>query len=152
MGKCMPSRVSDATSPFEVRPSGVHGRGVYATGFIPKGTRIIEYTGQRVSWKDAPDNKNTSHTFNFGLDNGEVINPEIGGNEARWLNHSCDPNCESIEEDNRIFIYAMRDIEPGEELSYDYAMVIDEPITKASKKEYECLCGSSNCRGTMLAL
>jgi hypothetical protein len=82
----------------------------------------------------------------------KVINPEIGGNEARWLNHSCDPNCESIEEDDRIFIYAMRDIEPGEELFYDYAMVIDEPITKASKKEYECRCGSSNCRGTMLAL
>jgi len=81
-----------------------------------------------------------------------VINPEIGGNEARWINHCCDPNCESLEEKSRIFIYALRDIEPGEELSYDYALEIDEPITEKSKKYYECHCGSSNCRGTMLEL
>jgi SET domain-containing protein len=148
----MPPRVRNALPLTEVRPSGVHGRGVYATGFIPEGTRIIEYTGQRVSWEDAPDNENTSHTFNFGLENGEVINPRIGGNEARWINHCCDPNCEAIEEDGRIFIHAMRDIEPGEELFYDYALEIGEPITEASKKEYECLCGSPSCRGTMLGL
>lgn len=148
----MPPRVRNALPLTEVRPSGVHGRGVYATGFIPEGTRIIEYTGQRVSWEDAPDNENTSHTFNFGLENGEVINPRIGGNEARWINHCCDPNCEAIEEDGRIFIHALRDIEPGEELFYDYALEIGEPITEASKKEYECLCGSPSCRGTMLGL
>jgi len=137
---------------IEVRQSGVHGRGVYATQFIPEGARIIEYTGQRVSWEAAPDDDNDPHTFNFGLENGEVINAEIGGNDARWINHSCDPNCEAIEEDDRIFIYAMRDIEPGEELFYDYAMEIDEPITEKSKKKFACHCGSSNCRDTMLAL
>jgi len=79
-----------------------------------------------------------------------VINPEIGGNDARWINHSCDPNCEAIEEDDRIFICAIRDIEAGEELFYDYALEIDEPITEESKKKYACRCGSSNCRGTML--
>jgi SET domain-containing protein len=147
-----PSPVRNAPRLVKVRRSGVHGRGVFAAGFIPKGTRIIEYTGQRVSWEDAPDNENISHTFNFGLESGEVINPRIGGNEARWINHCCDPNCESIEEVGRIFIHAMRDIEPSEELFYDYALEIGEPITKASKKEYECLCGSSSCRGTMLAL
>ena len=135
-----------------VRESGVHGRGVYATQFVPKGARIIEYAGQRVSWDSAPNDENNPHTFNFGLDNGEVINPEIGGNEARWINHSCDPNCEAIEEDDRIFIYAMRDIGPGEELFYDYALEIDEPITEESKREFACHCHSSNCRGTMLSL
>src|SRR5690349_1537247 len=103
---------------IEVRESGVHGRGVYATQFIRKGTRIIEYTGERTSWEAAPDDDNP-HTFNFGLENGDVINPEVGGNDARWINHSCDPNCEAVEEDDRIFIYALRDILAGEELLYD---------------------------------
>ena len=135
---------------IEVRESGVHGHGVYAMESIPKGTRIIEYTGQRVSWEGAPNDENDPHTFNFGLDNGEVINPEIGGNDARWINHSCDPNCEAIEEDDRIFIDALRDIQAGEELFYDYALEIDEPITEESKKKFACHCRSPNCRGTML--
>ena len=137
---------------IEVRQSGVHGRGVYATQFIPKGMRIIEYAGERVSWKTAPDHANNPHTFNFGLENGDVINPEIGGNDARWINHSCNPNCEAIEEDDRIFIYAMRNIQVGEELLYDYRMQIDEPITDAAKKKFGCHCGAPNCRGTMLEL
>jgi SET domain-containing protein len=125
---------------------------VYATKPIPKGARIIEYTGQRVPSEDGPDDENNPHTFLFGLESGEVINPEIGGNDARWINHCCDPNCEAIEEDDRIFIYAMRHIEAGQELFYDYAMEIDEPITEESKKEFACRCGNSNCRGTMLSL
>ncbi|PYJ52683.1 MAG: hypothetical protein DME83_04595, partial [Verrucomicrobia bacterium] len=128
-------RSAQLSPPLEVRRSGVHGRGVYATQFILEGTRIIEYTGQRVSWEDAPNDESNPHTFNFGLESGEVINPEIGGNEARWINHCCDPNCEAIEEDDRIFIYALRDIEPGQELFYDYAMEIDEPITKKLENE-----------------
>jgi len=136
---------------IEVRESAVHGRGVYATQFIPEGTRIIEYTGQRVSWEAAPDDENAPHTINIGLENVEVINPEIGGNDARWINHCCDPSGQAIEEDNRIFIYAMRDIEAGDELFYDYAMEIDEPITEGSKRKFACHCGASNCRGTMLA-
>jgi SET domain-containing protein len=135
---------------IEVRESGVHGRGVYATEFIPKGSRIIEYTGQRVAWDDAPNDENNPHTFLFGLEGGEVINPEIGGNDARWINHCCDPNCEAIEEDDRIYIYAMRDIEPGQELFYDYAMEIDEPITKKLENEFNCHCGAARCHGTML--
>ena len=149
----MPSRVRKIPPLIEVRRSGVHGRGVYAREFISKGARIIEYTGQRVPERDAPDHEDDPHTFYFGLETGEVIDPELGGgNEARWINHSCDPNCESIEENNGIFIYALRDIEPGEELSYDYALEIDEPITRKSKKQYECLCGTPDCRGTMLGL
>ena len=135
---------------IEVRESGVHGHGVYAMQSIPKGTRIIEYTGQRVSWEAAPNDENDPHTFNFGLDNGEVINPEIGGNNARWINHSCDANCEAVEEKDRIFIDALRDIQAGEELFYDYALEIDEPITEESKKRFACHCHSPHCRGTML--
>jgi SET domain-containing protein len=135
---------------IEVRESGVHGHGVYAMQSIAKGTRIIEYTGQRVSWEGAPNDEDDPHTFNFGLDNGEVINPEIGGNDARWINHGCDPNCEAIEEDDRIFICAIRDIQAGEELFYDYALEIDEPITEESKKKFACHCRSPDCRGTML--
>jgi SET domain-containing protein len=146
------TRARQRSVDVEVRESGVHGRGVYAAAFIRKGTRIIEYTGERVSWEAAPDDPNDPHTFNFGLENGDVINPEVGGNDARWINHSCDPNCEAVEEDGRIFIYAIRDIEPGEELFYDYALEIDEPITKKTKKFYECLCASPHCRGTMLAI
>ncbi|HEY2569286.1 MAG TPA: SET domain-containing protein-lysine N-methyltransferase [Candidatus Udaeobacter sp.] len=135
---------------IQVGKSGVHGRGVYAMEFIPKGTRIIEYTGERTTWEAAPNVEDDPHTFNFGLDNGQVINPLIGGNDARWINHSCDPNCEAAEEDDRIFIDAMRDIQPGEELFYDYALEIDEPITEEQKQKYACHCSSPICRGTML--
>jgi SET domain-containing protein len=136
---------------LEVRKSGVHGRGVYATKPISKGDRIIEYTGKRVLWESVPDDPDDPHTFLFGLDNGtEVIDPKTGGNEARWINHSCDPNCEAIEEDERVFIYALRNLRPGEELFYDYALQVDEPVTSEAEQESRCHCGSSNCRGTML--
>ena len=143
-------RSAQLSPPLDVRRSGVHGRGVYATQFISEGTRIIEYTGQRVSWEDAPNEENNPHTFNFGLESGEVINPEIGGNEARWINHSCDPNCEAIEENGRVFIYALRNLRPGEELFYDYALQVDEPITSEVAEESRCFCRTSRCRGTML--
>ena len=143
-------KTQGSTVRIEVRKSDVHGRGVYALQFIRRGTRIIEYTGERTSWEAAPNDENDPHTFNFGLDNGQVINPLVGGNDARWINHSCDPNCETAEEDDRIFIDAMRDIQPGEELFYDYALEIDEPITEEAKKKYACYCGSRTCRGTML--
>jgi SET domain-containing protein len=145
-------RTRKRTAEIEVRKSGVHGQGVYAVQSIPKKTRIIEYTGERVSWQAAPDDDDDPHTFNFGLENGLVINPEVGGNDARWINHSCDPNCEAVEEDDRVFIYAIRKIQPGEELLYDYQLEIDEPITEAAKKKFACHCGASNCRGTMLGL
>ena len=137
---------------IEVRESGVHGRGAYATKPIRKGTRIIEYTGKRVLWESVPADLGDSHTFLFGLDNGiEVIDPTTDGNEARWINHSCDPNCEAIEDENdRVFIHALRDLRPGEELFYDYALQVDEPITKKVAEESKCFCGSARCRGTML--
>jgi SET domain-containing protein len=139
-------------TPLEVRQSTVHGRGVYAAGPIRKGTRVIEYKGTRVRWEKATPQADGPHTFLFGLTNGrDVIDPEIGGNEARWINHSCAPNCEAIEEGNRVFIYALRALAAGEELFYDYGLEVDEPRTKKLEREYECRCGSPDCRGTLLA-
>jgi uncharacterized protein len=138
--------------PIKVRRSRVHGRGVFAIRPIRNGRRIIEYTGRRVRWKDVPADVKDAHTFLFGINDGiHVIDPKVGGNEARWINHSCDPNCEAIEEDDgRVFIYALRNIKVEEELSYDYQLEVDEPITRAVKAENACHCGSKNCRGTML--
>jgi len=139
---------------LEVRASRVHGLGVFATKSIRKGRRIIEYTGKRILWNDVPDDLDDPHTFLFGLDDGvHVIDPAIGGNEARWINHSCQPNCEAIEEeDERVFIYALRDLRPGEELFYDYALEMDEPVTEQLKKDCECFCGVPECRRTMLSV
>jgi SET domain-containing protein len=148
-----PARTSTAQL-LEVRESGVHGTGVYAAKPIRKGARIIEYTGRRIPWSSVPDDSEDGRTYYFGLDNGkEVIDPAVDGNEARWINHSCEPNCEAIEEDDeRVFIFALRNIQPGEELFYDYQLEIEEPINDETKKESACLCRSKKCRGTMLDL
>jgi hypothetical protein len=130
----------------------VHGRGVFATQTIRKNARIIEYTGRRVLWSSIPDDGNDAETYYFGLDNGkEVIDPSVGGNEAQWINHSCAPNCEVREIRRRIFVHALRNIWPGEELSYDYRLEIDVARTKEIERECPCYCGSPNCRGTLLA-
>lgn len=141
---------------IEVRRSGVHGRGVYTKDRIRKGARIIEYIGRRLPWKeaqDAPplDPKRPYHTMLFSLDNGDVIDAAVDGNDARWINHSCDPNCETYEDKDRIFVHALRGLQPGEELFYDYKMVPSERRTKKLEKEFGCLCGTAKCRGTMLA-
>jgi SET domain-containing protein len=141
-----------------IRNSKIHGRGVYAARKFEAGERIIEYRGERISWKEAdrrppsdPDDPN--HTFFFSLSDGKtVIDAAVRGNAARWINHSCEPNCETEEEDGRVFIEALRKIRAGEELNYDYGRIIDERITPTLKKQHECRCGSKNCRGTMLAL
>ena len=135
-----------------VRNSSVHGRGVFAGSPIGKGAQIIEYTGRRIAWKDVPSDSDDPRTYYFGiLDGSVVIDPQVGGNAAQWINHSCDPNCEAIEEeDGRVFIYALREILPGEELFYDYQLEVDEPRTLETEEESRCLCGAANCRGTML--
>jgi SET domain-containing protein len=141
---------------IEVRRSGIHGKGVYAVTGFAEGEKIIEYTGERISWKEAQrrhphDPENPNHTFYFTLENEQVIDALYGGNDSRWINHSCDPNCDTQERNGRMYIHALRNIKRGEELFYDYGLVIDDPHTKARKKDFECRCGSANCRGTMLA-
>jgi len=141
---------------IEVRDSGVHGRGVYAVAPIEAGAKIIEYTGERITWEQAVerhphDPAQPNHTFYFHLDGGLVIDALYGGNDARWINHACEPNCEADEVDGRVFIKALRDLQPGEELFYDYGLVLDERHTAKVKKQFACWCGAATCRGTMLA-
>ena len=142
--------------PIAVKSSTIHGKGVFATRKIAADTRLIEYEGERITEKQAAkrhgsDPDNPFHTFFFSLDNGRIIDGGSGGNDARWINHCCEPNCEAREEDGRIFIYALRDIRRGEELNYDYGLVLGERHTPAVKQAYGCRCGASICRHTMLA-
>jgi SET domain-containing protein len=141
---------------FVVRQSEIHGRGVFAAREIRAGAQLIEYKGEPMSWKEAlrrhPHNLDEpNHTFYFALEDGNVIDGGVKGNSARWINHSCAPNCEAEESCGHVYITAVRDIEPGEELFYDYGLVIDAKQTKKLKKEYACHCGAHDCRGTMLA-
>jgi SET domain-containing protein len=138
----------------EVRNSPIHGRGVYAVQPIKKGARIMEYVGERIThseadrrfWKKGED----GHTFLFVVNHKTVIDGTHKGNDARYINHRCEANCETVTEDNRIFIDAIRNIKSGEELGYDYQLTwesTDDPVDLAL---YSCRCGSKTCRGTML--
>jgi SET domain-containing protein len=139
-----------------LRRSRVHGRGVFAREPIAEGTRIVEYRGELITTAEAdrryPEDPSVPyHTFLFALDDDYVVDAAHGGNIARWINHSCDPNCEAVIEDGRIYLEAIRDITVGEELNYDYNFILPERHTPARKRRYPCICGAPNCRGTMLA-
>lgn len=139
---------------FVVRRSSIHGKGVFARQLIKKGETVIRYRGVLVSEAEADrtypdDDAKPAHTFLFLLSSGMVIDGNHAGNSGRWINHSCDPNCETEEdEDGRVFITALRNIRAGEELTYDYNLVLDEPLTGALRERYRCLCGTDECRGT----
>ena len=152
----VPSSARRETPAFAVRNSRIHGKGVFATRKIPAGSLIVEYEGERISWKEAVRRENRKapddyHTFFFSLEGGRIIDGGSQGNDARWINHSCEPNCEAREEDGRVFIYALRDIRRGEELNYDYGLTLEERHTPALKRAYACLCGAPGCRHTLLA-
>lgn len=155
----VPMSTADPSKPWHVlRRSSIHGTGVYAARKIPAGTQVFEYIGEIISAQEAdrrhPVNPDDPfHTFFFALSNGKVIDGGPSGNDAKWINHSCEPNCETEEtDDHRIHIVALRDIKRGEELYYDYGLVLDERLTKKVREQYQCLCGTPSCRGTMLAL
>jgi uncharacterized protein len=141
---------------IQVRRSGVHGKGVFALQDIAEGETLIEYVGEVISWEEAQDRhphdpNDPNHTFYFHVNEDKVIDALHGGNSSRWINHSCNPNCEADEDNERIFIKALRNIKAGEELNYDYGLIIDEPYTKKLLAEYPCWCGAKNCRGTLLS-
>lgn len=149
------SRKQRSTRRVSVRRSPIQGRGVFALRPIRKGARVIEYVGERISHREA-DRRHTSedgwspHTMLFIVDGKTVIDATSRGNSARWINHSCRPNCEAVDDAGRIYIEAIRDIRPGDELTYDYNLRLDEPHTPAAKKAHACHCGAPRCRGTLL--
>lgn len=156
-----PPRSRMRNSKAAVHVSPIHGRGVVARVPIAAGERICEYVGERIGWPEAlrrhpHDPEQPFHTFYFSVDDDTVIDGNVGGDFSRFMNHSCDPNCEAElvegKGGTRIFVLALRDIEAGEELVYNYGLSLDERYTPTLKKQFACHCGSANCRGTMLAL
>jgi SET domain-containing protein len=152
----MATRSSNKPNPwYVVRSSKIHGKGVFAKRDIPKGTRVVEYVGDRISHKQADEryadhDPNDNHTFLFIVDRRTVIDGGVAGNDARFINHSCDGNCESEIEKSRVYIEAIRDIRKGEELGYDYQIGRSKEDPDNVDEIYACRCGSPKCRGTML--
>lgn len=151
-----------AKKKIAARLSPIHGNGVFATEIIEKGERIIRYKGTLRTHDEVDEEygelEEDGHTFLFTLNDDYVIDATAGGNIARWINHSCKPNCEAVIEENendkrhkdKVFIEATRRIKLGEELTYNYGITLDEPHTVKVKKLWGCKCGSKNCTGTML--
>ena len=142
---------------YVVRNSGIHGRGVFAVRQIRKGTRILEYTGERISNDEADRRYDDTrmqrhHTFLFTLDSRTVIDGAIsvGGGDASYINHSCEPNCEAVITGKKIFIHALRGIEPGTELAYDYQYERTGRNDAQLEKFYLCKCGAPSCRGSIM--
>jgi SET domain-containing protein len=139
-----------------VQSSDVHGKGVFAARHMAAGETVIEYVGEVISMAEAiarhpHDPQDPNHTFYFQRDDERVIVAVRDGNDSKWINHSCRPNCEPEEVDGRIFIKTRRPVFRGEELTFDYGLVSDEPLTEELKARYTCRCGAAKCRGTMLA-
>ena len=140
---------------YEIRGSRIQGRGVFAARRIRPGQRIIEYAGERISNEEADrrydeEKMRRHHTFLFTLDRSTVVDGNSGGNDARYINHSCDPNCEAVIERKRIYIYALKNIQPGVELAYDYKYERTGENDDELEKFYKCMCGSKKCRGSIM--
>lgn len=141
---------------WRVKNSPIHGRGVFARRKIRAGTMLLEYLGEHINYAQAcadlaAREDESNHTFLFSLEDGSVIDGGRNGNDARWVNHCCEPNCEAREDAGHITIHALRDIARGEELNYDYGLVLEGRYTAALKRAYACCCGKPGCRHTMLA-
>ncbi len=142
---------------LERRPSPRHGDGMFAAAAIPRHALVIEYTGELVSHETAQQryaandaHDRAPHTFVLQLDDDRVIDANVGGNDARYINHSCEPNLEPIVIGDALWLVALRDIDVGEELGYDYAIELDEVHTPSAKRRFPCACGAASCRGTLL--
>jgi len=141
--------------PFARRRSKVHGLGMFATRRIRAGRLLIAYLGQTLTEAEVrarytDDDADDPHTFLFQLGGGRYIDAGVGGNDARFINHSCDPNCEAGLVDETIWIRAIRNIQPGVELTYDYSLQIEKRALRRRRNNYACHCGAKTCRGTML--
>lgn len=138
-----------------VRRSPVHGKGIFAMRSLAAGECVLEYKGEIATWRNALRRHRregvAGHTFLFGLSDGRVIDGSRGGNSARWLNHACTPNCETIEDGERIFIHTLRQIDAGEELFIDYLLAVDDPEDADARGQYACACPAPDCRRSTLA-
>lgn len=138
-----------------IRRSSVHGKGVFAGMPLAAGKRVLEYKGEITSWRNAVRRHQREgvegHTFLFGLSDGTVIDGSPGGNSARWLNHACEPNCETIENLGRIFIHTLRQIGAGDELFIEYLLATDDQVDEHVRAQYACRCAAAGCRRSMLA-
>jgi hypothetical protein len=125
-----------------IRPSAIHAAGCFTTAPIREGARVAEYTGPRLRKEEADAlYENSPVTYLFGLGDGSIVID--GQGPARFINHSCDPNCESSEVRGRVWIKAIRNISADEELTYDYCLY------DGGADEARCNCGAGKCRGTM---
>ncbi len=151
----MPKRIAARRSP-------IHGNGVFALVDIPAGTELIEYRGKRLTHAQADrlyaNTSDSGHTFLFTLNDKYVLDANSEGNIARWINHSCKPNCRALLEENadgdprkdRVLIESLRALRAGEELTYDYGIVLEERLTPRLKAIWACRCGAPRCTGTLL--
>jgi len=142
---------------LSTRESPRHGLGVFATALIRRHALVIEYAGEVIShaeaerrYPSADDTAQPEHTYVLQLDEDRVVDANVGGNDARFINHACEPNVEPITIGDQVWLVALRDIVAGEELGYDYAIELDERHTAAAKRRFPCRCGGALCRGTLL--
>ena len=144
------------SQPFEIRRSRIQGRGAFATRSIRKGTKVIEYLGEQITHEEADrrydddDAKGRHHTFLFILNDDTVLDARTTRCDAKYLNHSCDPNCESVIEDDHIWIQSVKPIKPEDELVYDYQFEFEDDYEPEDIRYYACRCGTAKCRGTIL--
>ena len=154
--KASKGKKPDKSSLIEVRKSKIQGRGVFATRPIRKGRRITEYLGERITHDEADtrydDRNGRHHTFLFILDDETVLDAKSGGSDARYINHSCEANCESVIEDGHIWIEALKSIPEDGELLYDYQFEWQDEYDAEDVRYYTCRCGADTCRGTILKI
>jgi SET domain-containing protein len=141
--------------PFEIRDSPIAGRGAFALRRIARGERLAEYVGERITHSEADrryddDSMGEHHTFLFTVSSRTVIDATVEGNDSRYINHSCDPDCESEVVRGRVYILALREIAAGDELHYDYAYQRDGTESEAEEGQYRCRCGTHRCRGSIM--
>jgi SET domain-containing protein len=127
------------------RSSTIHGLGGFAKSNLSKDTRIIEYLGQRIDKQESLRRCEANNAYIFSLNEQQDIDGDVTWNPARFLNHSCSPNCEAQIEEDRIWLIALCDIGAGEELTFNYGFDLE------NYRDYPCRCGSPVCVGFMVA-
>lgn len=146
---------------IKVEKSGIHATGVFAAQDIPKGKVVIEYIGEKItkdesnrrleaSLEELPGSCGEGAVYIVDLDEEYDLDGDVPDNPAKYINHSCDPNCEMEIRDGRVFFRSLRDIKTGEELSFNYGYGIEDSETEEDLEDFKCNCGSPKCVGYMI--